>query len=188
MNQNSAQAVVENLLAFDANPPDVNYSPFDYGESVATNVCEPEAKQIVEQCLRLLPGTLATSFLEGFLGRYLPDSIDLILMHTIPEVQDLGSAGSIVELLRQSCGMEDQEIADRILDSMKDLNAGAAQDRLSFALWSVICGETYDVQNAVTRCNGDILVKNKLSSILENLSLTDYSRSTLKECMTRISK
>ena len=93
-------SIVAELLAFDECPPDAEYSPFEHGERVGSEISPSEAGILILECWKSLPGTLAASFLEGLLEATNIESLDLILLDSIRSSQEVGSVGAIVNLLR----------------------------------------------------------------------------------------
>ena len=179
----TATNIVNKVLAYDIDPPNVDYNPYDHGVEVASQIPTNIGGDIVRKCFEELPGTTAVSFLEGFLAVANIQSLDVLLLDCLPNTRDVGAGSAIVTLLRDVCGLTPTEIGDQVMDRLTDTVCGGAQDRVCFALWALICGECYDVKSGEVRRNPITFSGSRISNLVESLVLTHYAKTTLEECM-----
>jgi hypothetical protein len=181
----AAQRIVEQVLRNDLDPPDEDYSPYDFGASVASQVSDEVARELVRKAFELLPGTLAGSFLEGFLQNAAPDRLDLLLMEALAHAREVGAGSTVVELLQEFGGLSAEETARRLVAQLGDTRDVEQQNRLSYALWSLVRGETYDVERGELKTPHRIPLGDAIAHILATAPLTEYARTTLQECLGR---
>lgn len=188
MNYSSPQIIVDQVLRNDMDPPSDEYSPYDFGAHIARHISEDVAKDVVRKSFEILPGTLAASFLEGFLQNVALHQLDTLLLEALLHSREIGAGGAIVEFLQNFCGLSADDIARRILVQLSATRDGNEQNRLSYALWCLICGETYEIASGNLRQAPDIRVDECINNVLTTMLLTDYAKTTLEECLGRTRK
>lgn len=182
----STAYIVDEILSYDGEPPHADYSPYEFGVQVGSQVASDVASDVVRSCFESLPGTLAESFLDGFLETAAIDSLDDLLFDSIAKSREVGAGGAILRLLERFGGLADSQIAERIMDRVFDARQPSEQDRLCFALWALLCGETYNVGSGRVFRNRGVRTVGRIPEILKTQRLTDYSRSALMECMRAV--
>lgn len=165
--------ILEALLAYDATPPNEVYSHIEYGEASGEGISSERAVEIVKQCWKCLPATLAESFLEGFLQSSHIEGLDSILFNCIASAREVGSASSIVRLLQSACSLDANTIALRSIDALNRTADPSEQDRLAYALWVIVPAQA------------DAL---KLSSLLECNKLSSYAKTLVQESIASCQK
>jgi hypothetical protein len=188
--------VIQQIEEFDINPPDENYFEPDFGERVASECSTDVARDMVVACFKRLHNTVAASFLDGFLKKVQIESLGNLLLDCIVLARGINATGSIVDFLREFAGLSDIEIADQLLDRLEIAKSEEEQNRLSYGLWIVACGITivfqeekidnnwpYSSRDPVT-----IQFISRIREVMSNSTLSNYSRSSLEECIANLSK
>jgi hypothetical protein len=177
--------IVDRITEYDISPPDSDYTPYRFGIEIAPQVDSGLVANVIRQCIEKLPGTLAESFLDGFLEMIDASNVDEILFDALRNSLEVGSGAAVVRLMRKFSSLTDEEIAVRIINQIASDNESAAQDRFAFALWSLICGEAYDVAAESTYSVPVRVGWREMTELLRKEGLSDYTRATLLECYQR---
>ena len=172
--------IVRNVLRDDADPPSADYSPYDYGSEVARDVSEESAPLLVGESIRVLPGSLAESFLNGVLDHRSIASLGDILLEALPHGREIGSATAVVGFLLNRCHMTRLDLIVRLTGEIQRTPESHAQDLYAFAIWLVLGDQKAPPQMSTTGVDGT-LIQSALASV-HTARLTAYARQTLVRC------
>ncbi len=173
------------LLNYDAEPPDEEYSPHEHGLQLREAFSCENAAELAGDCIRHLPGSLASSFLEGFLGSESDTTIATALLNSIPHAKETGSAGDAVSLLRNNFRMSRSAILTRICELLVASRTEAEQDRLSTAVRYLVSSRNLDTQagNGENLSNADA---EKIRSAISQSNLFERPGQLLVRCARAI--
>lgn len=180
--------VVRNLLEYDVTPPDDEYSPFTYGESVASHIRDADIDHFVKGIVSRLPSGLVASFLGGLCTARREVALESTLVASIPGAGEVTTAAVIVDILRDVCKYDDGQVFEELANLLKDHHNASSQDRICFAMWSLICGESYDIPSGEVRRYTGHNVASQIEGIMSRHGLDEYASGLLKQCLSVLSK
>lgn len=165
--------LIKGLLAFDLEPPREDYSPLEFGERLGREMPADRARQLIAECWSSLPGSLAESFLEGFLETAIIDDLPSVLLNCLSSTREVSSVCSIVSFLRNKLRMGSIEIIGYSVDQLGRTSDAEEQNRLAYAI----------------QCAGGHLGSEaeRIRELQETKRLTAYARSCLDEASRRSS-
>ena len=131
----NVEQIVQAVLQHDDEPPSDEYSPYDYGWAVGRTLSEGSAASLVAECLRVLPGSLASSFLDGVLDSASIPNLEDVLFDVLPHAREVSSASPIVGYLLEKCKHDPVDLVTRLLSRIQQTSDEGAQNRLAYALW-----------------------------------------------------
>lgn len=184
MSEIDIEQIVRNVLRDDGDPPSADYSPYDYGAEVAREVNEDSARLLVTESLRVLPGSLAESFLNGVLDHHSITSLKDILLEALPHGREIGSATAVVGFLLNRCHMTRLDLVAWLASEIQRTAEPHAQDLYAFATWLVF-GDQKAPPEMNAKGGDDGLIQNALVKV-PTAHLTKYARETLDRCKGKV--
>ncbi|MBL9080869.1 MAG: hypothetical protein JNK76_03635 [Planctomycetales bacterium] len=186
MSDLAVERIVQRVHEYFTDPPSEDYSTYDFGREIARTLPAIYHQDVVRRCYEALSGVLAESFLEGFLELTALPELGNLLLDRIATTADIGAAAGIVRLAQEFGGLTAQQTADGIIERFLVATDSSQQDRLAYALRCVLCCETFHVATGQTTRNSLVLARQRILQIISNnLSLSQYARSTLEECLSK---
>ena len=180
MAQWTPESFVQQILEWDAEPPNAGYAHFEFVGEIAPTLTD--IPSFADAVVSGLPATLAHSVLEH-LHDAAPASFDVQSTSTlISRGHDIGSAASVAQFLISRLAVTPDAMLSRLFDLIRDTTDNRLVDQYSYACWTIVCGETLLLrENKTVGCltNVDPSV---LDDVLALPHLSDYARETLTEC------
>lgn len=173
--------ILELVATYDIEPPDENYSPEEHGEELRRTLALNRIGDLAGDCVRQLPSSLASSFLEGFLTQAEPREVAESLLRSIPFAKEVGAAGDVVSLLRTRCHIEPTEILERLISLFPAATSEAEQDRLASAVRYLVGSEVSRISQspiALTTEGGG-----RLAELLAKPGILERPRRVLEMCL-----
>lgn len=165
------KSLVADLLSFDSSPPDASYSHLEHGEKIGAQVTANEAREIVRVCWQALPGSLAESFLDGFLDTAKMECPVGVFLECLDDSREVSSAPLIVGFLKGRFRLSTSEIIDHCLARLDLSGDAGAQDRLAYAI--LAAGTLASDQ------------RTRLSMFLQTRTVSEYAEECLREALRR---
>lgn len=165
------KSLVADLLSFDSSPPDASYSHLEHGERIGAQVTADEAREIVRVCWQSLPGSLAESFLDGFLDTAKMECPAGVFLECLDDSREVSSAPLILGFLKGRFQLSTSEIIDHCLARLDSCEDSGAQDRLAYAI--LAAGTLASHQ------------RTHLSTFLQSKTVSDYAEECLREALRR---
>jgi len=175
-------AIIQTLLRCDEEPPDEDYSPLDFGATLAQSLSPAGLRDLACAILRRLPSSLASSVLEGLLATSVDMLNPQLMFDEIATGSQLDTGATIVELLVSRFEVAPDDVSAELFRRLLRAHDAAVQDRYAFALWALFCGETVLIKEGKTV---GYLVSAALAEIdvqLLRSDLSEYSKATLRAC------
>jgi hypothetical protein len=163
--------ILADLLRDDERPPSLNYSAFDTGSALVGQLDRADTDLLLMESIRVLPGSLAESFLEGVFSQLPQDALPRLrepLFDSLKAAKEVTSAATVVSLIKR-CQIPDLELVSRLLVQIELAPTERPQNIYSYAL---LCAITPEIKVAAAERIGRMLLK--------GFPLSDYSREILK--------
>lgn len=178
--------IVSTLLRNDEFPSD-RYCPFSFGESVGVELKdEKDAAIIVREVFKELPCGMASSFCEGIVKHWNGKLMRIALFDAISTARVINSAAAIVELLITRLQMQEKGVYQELELRVRMSNNEDEQDRLCFAIWSIFCSETLDLEEDVLHIKSPKLDQSKVQGLIESNNLNKYCQRLLIMCTAKV--
>lgn len=176
---------VRNLLDWDAEPPDAHYSPTLYAASIGRQLAPSDVQRAAELAVRSLPASLASDVLDGLCDSCADAFTPSRAMEWLPYGQVVDSAAAVVRFMMERLSVVPDHALDLLLQRLESERDPQVQDRLAYACWWIVNGETLLVrEDKVLGCLFTP-VDRRLDQILASRPLSPYARETLMECKSR---
>jgi hypothetical protein len=183
MPQNSdIQAVIETILRDDAEPPDENYSPVEFAATLARSLSRDEVRELIRAAIRRLPASLAASILEG-VSSFAANALDpQLLFDTISSGRQVESAGAVVQFIVSTFSVAPDDVAAELFRRLDRASESEVQNRYSFGLWTLFCGETLLI--AENKVVGHLVspADEEIGRQLLRRDFSQYAKEVLREC------
>jgi len=163
--------LITDLLSFDCSPPNASYSHLEHGEKIGSQVTADEAREIVRVCWQSLPGSLAESFLDGFLDTAKMDCPAGVFLECLSDSREVSSAALIVGFLKGRFQLSTSEIIDYCVAQLVSSKEVGAQERLAYAI--LAAGTLASHQ------------KTQLITFLQKCTASEYAEECLREALRR---
>ncbi|GIW99332.1 MAG: hypothetical protein KatS3mg111_2665 [Pirellulaceae bacterium] len=132
----NVDATIRELLSFDSEPPNEDYSPLEHGEQLGSGLSPGVARELVIACWQSLPATLAETFLEGLLEKASINEPVATMLQCLENAREVSSASSIVRILRRKYNVSSEKIVEYAVTRLGSATDKAVQDRLAYAILS----------------------------------------------------
>jgi len=178
--------IISQVLRDDNNPPTADYSPYDYGLEVGQRLDERALADLVIECVRHLPSSLAESFLNGALEERSGILMKNALLKALPQGHETDSASAVLSLLRERSLITRLDLAMHILSEIRETKEAKAQDIYAFAMLIMLGdrqqpGSIAAIELGQQGHDYELIIK--ALSNLPTTELTSYARKTLERCL-----
>ncbi len=95
----------------------------------------------------------------------------------------MNSAAHVVAILRDCYEMAPKDLVAAMANLLTVNTAPDANDRICFGIWSVVCGETYDLESNSLKTSSEGIRSKDIQDLLSRSELTDYGRKLLDACL-----
>jgi hypothetical protein len=175
-------AVIETILRDDAEPLDEDYSPVEFAATLARSLSSDHVRELTSAAIRQLPACLADSILEGISSVAMNALDPQLLYDTIPSGRQVDSAGTVVQFIVSKFSLPADDVAAELFRRLHLASESEAQDRYSFAIWMLYCGEMLLI--AENKVVGHLVspAEEEIGRQLLRGDLSKYARETLRAC------
>ena len=175
-------ALIETILRNAEEPPDEDYSPVDFATMLAQSLSSDEVRELARAATTRLWACLAGNVLEG-LSSVAAKTLDpQFLFDSIPSSRQVDSAGKIARFIVSKLAVAPDDVVAELIRRLDQTSDPKVQDRYSFGLWTLFCGETLLI--AENKVVGHLVssADEEIAQQLLRRDLSQYSRETLREC------